>query len=217
MCLAAGSLLGALLVQVDQSRAGAPTAGRSSQAPVGRGVLAAAAMGVAVAGMYAVSAALYFKTGLGSPLRWALYPAVGVAVIAVVIAGIAFRRWRVPVQGWDAFLAFPAGAVVAGAAGMVLVQYAMTERRPSSPAVLVPEAGRVGGLLLGVAVAYAVAGVWLLRLLIAVPVAVFMAVIVSSRSTGILAVIVVVAVLWWWVRRLVDLVRSPIRGRDHAY
>jgi hypothetical protein len=68
--------------------------------------------------------------------------------------------------------------------------------------------GRVGGLLIGVAVATALVDTLVLRLVAAAPLGVFFAAITSWRATGIMAVMVAVAL--WWARRLWILARSPV-------
>jgi hypothetical protein len=213
-CIAAGSLLGATLTLVEETTpwGGPPSPGRQT----GTGILVAAVGGIALAGMYAVLAGLFFGVPMSSPLRWALYPVLPVAVIAAVVAVIAARHWRVPRQGWDGFLAFPPTAVACAAAGTVLVQFAMSTAVSAAQVLPLNLAGRFGGLLIGVGVAAAIARQWVLRLVIAVPMGLFCAAIVSWQATGILAVIFTVAVLLWWARSLWDLIRSPLQAVHNA-
>lgn len=204
--LAIGSVLGALTSGLQGPAGDAQLASPASQA--GTGILAAAALGVAVAGMYGVLSLAYLNIPASSPLRWALLPVVPTAVIAVAVALLAARWRRLPVQGWDGFLAFPMSSVLTASAGMLLVQQAM--KTPS-----VGLLGRFGGLLIGVGVATALVSPWILRLIVAVPVGVTMAAIVSWRATGILAAIYAIAVTLWWGKRLWALLRSPTTEPVH--
>lgn len=213
-CLSAGALFGAGLSRTRRADAASPNESPGDQ--VGNGVLAAAVAGLAISGLYAGFSALYFVVPMGSLLRWALVPVLPIAVIAVVVAFLAARRLRAPVHGWDAYLAFPMSAVVTAGAGMLLVQYSVSTGGSADTAVLLDLAGRVGGMLLGVGAACALVSNLVLRLVLGVPLGLFVAVIVSPRSTGAIAVIVAVAVMVWWARRLWDLVRSPVRMPVHA-
>jgi hypothetical protein len=84
-----------------------------------------------------------------------------------------------------------------------LVQQAMTNSQ-------VGVVGRFGGLLIGVGIATALVSRWILRAILAMPLGVVMAAIVSWPGTGILAVIYAAAVALWWAGRLWALLRSPV-------
>jgi hypothetical protein len=200
-CLAVGSVLGALVSGLDRSTAATRSVSPSAQ--VGTGILAATALGAGIAGLYGVFSLLYLDIPAGSPLRWALLPIVPVTVLAVLVAVIAGRWRRLPVGGWDAFLAFPMSSVLTASVGTLLVQQMM--KTPSIGLL-----GRFGGLLIGVGVATALVSPWVLRLIVALPLGVVLAAMVSWRATGILAVIYAVAVTVWWVGRLWALLRSPV-------
>ncbi|GAA2022654.1 hypothetical protein GCM10009779_03120 [Polymorphospora rubra] len=209
-CLSFGGVLASLL-------AVSGPAARSPGVRVGTGLVAAAVMGVSVAGLYGVGAALFFGMPLAPFLRWSLWPVVPVAVVAVVGSLVAARSGRAPTGGWHGWLAFPVSSVLAASVGMVLLQTSMTAARWPDLVLLLDAAGRVGGLLLGVGMALAVVSGWLPRLLVAAPLAVFCAAVISAPATGVLAVMYVVAVTVWWLRRLWHLVRSPIRVEHHAW
>lgn len=196
--LNAGTVLGALSAARTSSAGGS----RSQGGQVGTGILAAVSLGVAVAGMYAIVGSLYLGLEAGPFLRWTLLPVAPVLVCALVAAVAAARGWRTPTAGWAEFLAFPNGSVVTAAVGMGLIQYSLTADRWPNMVLLIDLAGRVGGALLGVAVVLAVVGPLVLRLVLAAPVAVISAAIVSWRATGILGVVYVTAVAVWWLRRL---------------
>ncbi|WP_416901344.1 Hsp70 family protein [Micromonospora echinospora] len=194
--LNAGTVLGAL------SAARNPPAGRSGGGQVGTGILAAVSLGVAVAGMYAIVGSLYLGLEVGPFLRWTLLPVAPVVVCALVAAVVAARGWRTPRGGWAEFLAFPNGSAVAAAVGMGLVQYSLTAERWPDMVLWIDLAGRVGGGLLGAATVMAVVGPLVLRLVLAAPVAVIAAAIVSWRASGILGAVYAIAVTLWWLRRL---------------
>lgn len=213
-CLAAGTMLGTLLSRLEQSRPGRVPQPVSVQGQVGNGVVAAAAIGLAVAGLYAVVTALYTGREIGAVLPWALYPAGGVAVLATAVTLLTLHRQHTR-SDWDGYLTFPPSAVVLVAVGMLLVQHTLTTFRWSDLAVYLDVGTRVGGLLIGVGTAFVLVKVWMLRLVVAVPLGLFMASIVNARSTGVLAVMFTVAVLWWWAYRLLAVLR-PQPVPDHA-
>ncbi|WP_246835415.1 Hsp70 family protein [Micromonospora sp. MH33] len=197
-CLAAGTVLGSLIA----ARSPAPDL-RTEGGRVSVGILAALCLGTAIAGLYAVVAAQYFGLPVGGGfLRWALWPIVPVAVIAVVMAVVAARQWRTPHGGWSALLAVPTGSVVAATLGMGLIQYSLTADRWPRLVLWIDLAGRVGGLLLGVAVVMALVRPLMFRLIVSAPVAVIGAAIVNRQATGILAVGYALAVAVWWAARV---------------
>ncbi|SCL20353.1 Hsp70 protein [Micromonospora pallida] len=196
--LNAGTVLGALSAARTPSAEGS----RSQGGQVGTGILAAVSLGVAVAGMYAIVGSLYLGLDVGPFLRWTLLPVAPMLVCALVAAVVAARGWRTPAGGWAEFLAFPNGSAVTAAAGMVLVQYSLTADRWPDMVLWIDLAGRVGGALLGVAVVMAVVGPLMLRLVLAAPVAVISAAIVSWRASGILGAVYAIAAAVWWLQRL---------------
>ncbi|PWR09722.1 Hsp70 family protein [Micromonospora sicca] len=183
---------------------------------VGTGILASASLGVAVAGMYAVVGSLYIGADVGPFLRWALLPVVPIVVVAAVMALVAARQWRTPRGGWSELLAFPTGSVVTAAVGMALIQYSLVADRWPDMVLWIDIAGRVGGLLLGVGVVMAVVSPLVLRVILAAPLAVITAAIVSRPASVILGVIYAIAVALWWIRqvwrRIVRPDRQPVRA-----
>jgi hypothetical protein len=216
-CLTAGSWFGAALTRAaaapgpGSARHGEPVAGQ-----VGTGILAATAAGVAVAGLYAVVASLVLGVPAGSPLRWSLLPVLPVAVAALTVAWLAVRSRRVPAGGWDAFLTFPVASVLSAAVGTALVAAAMGASRPAGLGVWIDAAGRVGGLLIGLGVACALLGSWLWRLVLAAPLGVLAAAVVSWPATGLLAAVYAAVVAGWWGRRLWDLLRAGAQTTPEA-
>jgi hypothetical protein len=105
-------------------------------------------------------------------------------------------------------LNFPTGSVLCAAAGMMLVQVSVTARAYPSQALLIGFVGWGGGLLLGVGAALAVVASPRYRIILAFPLAVFTAAIVSWPTTGMLGVGYVAAATVWWVQRVWHLVRG---------
>ncbi|MFC3504089.1 Hsp70 family protein [Micromonospora krabiensis] len=205
-CLAAGTVLGALIA------ARSPTPGtRTEGGRVSVGILAAVSLGAAIAGLYGVVASQYLGQPVGRFLSWALWPIAPIVVMAVAMAVVAARQWRAPHGGWSALLAAPTGSVVAAALGMGLIQYSLTADRWPDLVLWIDIAGRVGGLLLGVGVAMAVVGPLMFRIILAAPLAVIAAAIVSSRAAGVLAVIYAIAVAMWWAARLWTRILRPVQ------
>ncbi|MFG1842911.1 Hsp70 family protein [Micromonospora sp. NPDC049175] len=203
-CLAAGTVLGSLIA------ARSPTPGtRTEGGRVSVGILAAVSLGAAIAGLYAVVTSQYFGMPVGPYLKWALWPIAPVSVMAVAMAVVAARQWRSPHGGWSALLAAPTGSIVAATLGMGLIQYSLTADRWPDRILWIDIAGRVGGLLLGVAVVMAVVTPLMFRLILAAPLAVIFAAIVSRRAAGVLGVIYAIAVATWWATRLWSRVLRP--------
>ncbi|WP_431884126.1 Hsp70 family protein [Micromonospora gifhornensis] len=213
-CLGAGTVLGSSLAA--RTDMGVPL---SPRAQVATGIVTAAWLGVAVAGMYAVVGSQYIGTQLGPFLRWALLPTVPLLVVAAVLALIAARQWRSPRGGWSEFLAFPVSSVVAATAGMLVIQWSVTAPRMQDMIVWLDLAGRVGGLLMGVGVITALVSRLALRLVLGAPFAILLAALVSHRTTGILAVIYTIAVTMWWLRRLWSRIihPGPTAGQPAAF
>ncbi|NGM14228.1 Hsp70 family protein [Verrucosispora sp. CWR15] len=196
-CLAAGTVLGSLIA------ARSPTQDiRTEGGKVSIGILAAVSLGAAIAGLYAVVTSQYFNLAVGSFLRWALWPIVPIAVLATVMAVVAARQWRTPHGGWSALLAAPTGSIIAAALGMGLIQYSLTAPRWPHMVMWVDLAGRVGGLLLGAGIVMALVAPLIFRIILAAPVAVISAAIVSTQATGILSVCYAIAVALWWAARV---------------
>jgi hypothetical protein len=210
-CLGAGTMLTSLIAARHTTTHPGDASGQ-----MGTGILAAASLGVAIAGLYAVTSSLYFGLDTGPFLRWALAPVAPVAALAAVTALVAARQWRTPRTGWSDLLAFPTGSVVTAAAGMALVQHSLTADRWPHLVLWIDLAGRAGGLLLGIGVVMAVVPTLLLRLIVAAPVAVFTAAIVSWDAVGILGVIYAIAVALWWIRSLWPLIVRPVGQAAHA-
>ncbi|WP_433458446.1 Hsp70 family protein [Micromonospora sp. CA-248212] len=203
-CLAAGTVLGSLIA------ARSPTPGtRTEGGRVSVGILAAVSLGAAIAGLYAVMSSQYLGMPVGPHLRWALWPIAPVSVMAVAMAVIAARQWRAPHGGWSALLAAPTGSIVAATLGMGLIQYSLTADRWPQRILWIDLAGRVGGLLLGIAVVMAVVTPLVFRLILAAPLGVIAAAIVSERAAGMLGVIYAIAVAVWWATRLWSRILRP--------
>ncbi|WP_241825681.1 Hsp70 family protein [Micromonospora sp. CB01531] len=196
-CLAAGTVLGSLIA------VHSPTPDvRSEGGKVSVGILAAVSLGVAVAGLYAVVASQYFRLPMGGFLRWALWPITPIVLMAVAVAVVAARQWRAPHGGWPALLTVPTGSVITATAGMLLIQYSLTATRWPHLELWIDIAGRLGGLLLGVGVVMALVTPLAFRLILATPLALIAAAIVSWQASGVLAVFYAIAVAVWWAARL---------------
>jgi hypothetical protein len=212
-CLAAATVLASTLPSQDRTP---PPATSGDVGQIGSGLLAAVALGLTVGGLYAVGGSVYFDLPNGPFLRWALLPVLPIAAAVTITAVLATRWGRTPARGWHGWLNFPAGSVLCAAAGMLLVQVSMTAKAYPSHALLIGLAGRGGALLLGLGAALAALAVVAsprYRMILAAPLAVFCAAIVSWPATGMLGGMYVAAATLWWLQRVWDLVRQP--GRPH--
>jgi hypothetical protein len=205
-CLMAATLIASSLARHEPAPSRPAPSTDSDQ--VGTGLLAAVALGLSIAGLYAVGASAYFGAPTGPFLRWAVLPVLPIAVVAAVTAAAASRWGRTPAAGWHGWLNFPAGSVAFAAVGMLCIQMAMAARVPEWLPLGTGLVGRVGGMLLGIGVALAVVARPLYRIVLAAPLAVFAAAIVSWPATGMLGVMYIAAVTLWWLRRVWHLVRG---------
>ncbi|MFI7492939.1 Hsp70 family protein [Micromonospora echinaurantiaca] len=205
-CLGAGTILGSLIA------AHSPTPDtRTEGGKVSIGILAAVSLGAAIAGLYAVVASQYFGVPLSGFLRWALWPITPIVVMEVAMAVVAARQWRTPHGGWSALLAVPSGSVIIAAAGMLLIQYSLTAERWPERVLWIDTAGRIGGLLLGIGVVMALVTPLVFRLILAAPLAVITAALVSRQTAGILGAIYAIAIAIWWAARLWTRIVRPAK------
>jgi hypothetical protein len=111
--------------------------------------------GLATAAMYAITAGLYFNQPVARLLQAVLLSVLPIAVLAAVVAVLAWRRGVTPAGGWDSFLAFPASSMIIAVAGIVSVNLWYTVGWPWWFVGWADGIGLAGGLLIGVAVACA--------------------------------------------------------------
>jgi hypothetical protein len=197
----------ALLTSVLPTAAG-PRRPPNAGVQMAGGLLAAAAMGVAVAGAYAVSGATYMTAPVGPYLRWAVLPLLPLLAVVVLMALLVARWERVPAVGWHRWLRFPLASIVPATVGIVLIDLVEWHGGDS---LMVGGLHRVGGLLIGVGAACAVVRPWPYRLMVAAPLGVLTAAITDVSTTGTLGVIYAAAVTVWWLQRLWELVQQPTR------
>jgi hypothetical protein len=208
-CLQAAALIGAVLHgQSDRGRQ--PEQGRVGTISSGIGV--AAVGGMAIASLYAVTAAVYFAKPVGGLLRWATVPLLPIAACAAVLAVVAWRRMP-PAGGWDRFLAFPLSSSVAAAAGTFAVAAWGLGHLPAWFNGWTQALYYGGGLLVGAALACALAGHLVVRIILT-PFLGFFCIIISRSGLGILAVIYALTVAAWWGYRAWTLFRAGRTAPD---
>ncbi|MCW6004281.1 Hsp70 family protein [Micromonospora sp. CPCC 205371] len=202
-CLCAAALLASVLpLQPDSGR----QAG-SDGVQMGGGLLVAAGMGMAISALYAVAGSVYMTAPYNPYLRWALLPQLPLVAVVVVVALLAARWGRRPSAGWHGWLRFPIASIIPGATGMILVEYMHWNWYHES--LLTQGLYRFGGLLIGVGAACALVQPLLWRIIVAVPLAGFTALITDVTTTGVLAFIWIMAVTVWWAHRLWQLWHRP--------
>jgi Hsp70 protein len=200
-CLCAAALLASVLPTASGIRKPAGAGVRMAG-----GLLAAAVMGMAVAGAYAVGGATYMTAPVGQYLRWAVLPLLPLLAVVVLIAVVVARWGRGPAVGWHRWLRFPLASIIPAAVGMLLIDNVEWHWDDS---LTIGGLHRLGGLLIGVGAACAVVRPWPYRLMVAAPLGVVTAAITDASSTGTLGVIYAAAVTVWWLQRLWELVQQP--------
>jgi len=201
-CLCAATMIASVLPMA----AGPHDPAGSDAGQLGGGLLIAAGLGAAVAGVYAVAASLYFGAPIEAFLRWTLLPILPLLAAVVAVAALVARWGRRPAEGWHSWLGFPVISTIPAAVGMLMVDYRNAHYADLPWPELVE---RFGGLLIGVGVALAIVRPWLFRLVLAVPVGVATAALTDFRTTGVLAVVYILAVTLWWLQRVWQLWQRP--------
>jgi hypothetical protein len=183
----------------------------SAEQPMSRisgGITIALLGGLATAAMYAITAGLYFNQPVARLMQGIVLTVLPIAVLAAVVAVLAWRRGITPAGGWDGFLAFPASSMIIAVVGIVAVNLWWTVAWPLWLHGWKDIVGLAGGLLIGVAAAFALVRHPGARLVLIVPVG-FFTVIISRTGPAPLAVIWALAVACWWGVRAWALLRIP--------
>ncbi|MET8147891.1 Hsp70 family protein [Actinoplanes sp. NPDC049668] len=183
----------------------------SADQPTGRisgGITIALLGGLATATMYAITAGLYFNQPIPRLAQGILLTVLPIAVLAAVVAVLAWRRDVTPTGGWDGFLTFPASPMIIAVAGIVAVNLWYTVAWPWWFAGWANGIGLAGGLLIGVAAACTLVRHPGARLALIVPIG-FFTVIISRTGPAPLAVIWALAVACWWGVHAWTLLRIP--------
>ncbi|MFI5888512.1 hypothetical protein ACIA5D_00145 [Actinoplanes sp. NPDC051513] len=162
-----------------------------------RSYLAAAAAGLALAGLWGLGAGV----GVGwidrQYLRWAVTAAIPIAACAAVIAVVSPRIPAARLGSWLSRMRPPAWAIAAAAAGAYLVQSAYTLTFPTGLIGLPGLTAAIGAAMLGAATAATATrhlGIRIAICLILVP---GYALVVDVSTIGYLTATYVAALLWW--------------------
>ncbi|WP_250008770.1 Hsp70 family protein [Actinoplanes sp. M2I2] len=187
--LQAAGLLAALLAHR------APVLGRPGVPPsqIAGGLLAAAAISTAAAGLLAVTAAELFAQPMSTLMRWALLPILPLLATAITLAALSRRLPQPPAGGWDRVLTFPASSVITSAVGIAAVALWWQGPLPATLNGWGAALGTAGGLLTGIAIACALLRHPAGRIMLAVP-AGFFTLILSRSGPDTIAVLYALAV-----------------------
>ncbi|GLY96537.1 Hsp70 family protein [Actinoplanes sp. NBRC 103695] len=204
------SVFAALLDQNSQRSPGRQPASRIT---AGLGI--AAASGLVVGVLYAMTAGAYFNIPSYSwPIRYAVWYALPIAVSAALLALLSWRRNLTPAEGWDGFLAFPGSSLIAVTLGIVIVSLPMVEGMPVWLNGWGPGLSYAGGLLTAVGAAAAITRHLIVRavlgLILAIPLMVFARTYTGYKALG---VIYATAVAAWLITRMYALFtrhRQPV-------
>ncbi|MEV6494580.1 hypothetical protein AB0M20_39045, partial [Actinoplanes sp. NPDC051633] len=169
-------------------------------------VVLATLTGLAVCGLLGLlTTAIFNVRSPGQPLRWALLPAVPIAVTALVLALLAHRRSRPPEGGWDAFFAFPLSALILLAVGTPLVAHWYTRAVPSWFVPL----GQTGAAMIGAGLACVLFRRVVPRAATAVFLAAVAVVITNPNTLGVLVAVAVTARVAYQIRMLYAAPAAP--------
>jgi hypothetical protein len=149
-CLATAVLAAAHITRVLQKAD--PDTPPDTHRLLARFLPAAAATGVAIAGLYGVIGAVWHQVPEPPFLRATLWTAVPTAVLAVAIGLLAARRPNPPADNWLDWLTTPPLAIALAATGIYLIQYSYQGVSPGR-AALYATAPYFGAALYGVGAA----------------------------------------------------------------
>jgi hypothetical protein len=204
--LQAASLIAAVL----DHRTPGPPATSAGRVTAGLGLAIAA--GIAAAGLYAVTAAVFFNLPVTDLTRRTVLPILPLTGVAVVVAVLTWRRPTTPTGGWDGFLTFPASSITAAAGGILAVSLWWHGGLPWWLNGWTTSIGLAGGLLIGIAAACALTRHPAARLALTLLLGVFTT-IISRAGPDILAIIYAITVACWWAWRAWLLIRTPVPHR----
>jgi hypothetical protein len=173
-----------------------------------RSYLAAAAAGLALAGLWGLGTGV--GVGYTDPryLRWALTAATPIAACAVIIAAVSPRIPAARLGDWLPRTRPPIWPIAAAAAGVYLVQAAYTLTFPTDLTGFPSPTAAIGAGLLGAATAATAArhlGIRVATGLILVP---GYALVVTVTTIGYLTTAYIAALLWWHLTATAHTVRD---------
>jgi hypothetical protein len=182
------------------ARTGPPQAG-----PLMRRVYPAAALvGLAMAGVYAmiipVAIPSRYQDGwipVGPYLRWSLFGAAFAVTTAVIITIIGPRIPPPALPDWLRSGRPPLAAVLTGCLGVLLITAAGWGSFPASLIGHFNVVARVGAILIAIAVAALLTQRWLLRIAVAVILAVAGVIAYGLTTAEVLRYTLLVAIAWW--------------------
>jgi hypothetical protein len=199
---------GPVLALVQHQQQGRPARGGFAGGPITAGLAMAVTGGVAIAGLYAVVAAVYLGQPPTALLKWALAPALPTAAAGALLVVLAWRQGRAPEHGWDRFLTFPVSSVLAGAAGIAGLALSW-HGRLSALGGWSDLLAAAGATLVAVALACTATRHPGLRVGLAVLLSLLL-LIISRSGPSIPAVVYALAVAGWWVQRAWALLRLQV-------
>ncbi len=162
-----------------------------------RSYLAAAAAGLALAGLWGLGAGVGVQLTDPQYLRWAMTAAAPIAACSVIIAAVSPRIPANRLADWLPRMRPPIWAVAAATAGVCLVRSAYTLSFPTDLTGLPGLTAATGAALLGAATAATATrhlGIRVATGLILVP---GYALVVDVTTIGYLTAAYIVALLWW--------------------
>jgi len=183
---------------------------------LGRFLPAAAATGIALAGLYGVIGAVWHRVPNGPFLRWTIYPTLPATIAVAATALLALRRPRIPAGSWLDWLTFPATSTGLAAAGMYLVRLGRINTDPTTRSLTIP-AAYLGAALLGTGAALAIPARLPYQALATPPLVLLAVVLTVADATGTLAGVYALAVAAWWLTRAAQLAtafRTGPHGRS---
>lgn len=189
----------------------------AGRARITGGLVVAAGAGVAVASLYAVTAAVYMAYPIAELTRWAVLPVLPLAGCVLALAAVAGRYPAGPPGGWDTVVAFPAVSTVTVTVGTLAVAMWWHVGLPWWANGWTAAVGYAGALLMVTGIAVALAGHPAARVVLVVPLA-FLTLLVPRTGPNVLAIIYAFAVAAWCARQAWALSRAaPARAGAPAH
>jgi hypothetical protein len=179
-----------------------------------RSYLAAAAAGLALAGLWGLGTGV--GVGYTDPryLRWTLTAAVPITVCAVIIAAVSPRIPAARLADWLPLMRPPIWPVAAATAGLCLVRAGYTLTFPTDLTGFPGLTAAIGAGLLGAATAATATRHLGIRLAISLILVPGYALVVAVTTIGYLTAAYTAALLWWHLAATAQTVRDAIPD-DH--
>jgi hypothetical protein len=177
-----------------------------------RSYLAAAATGLALAGLWGLGVGVGVGYTSGSYLRWALITAAPIAACAALIALVSPRIPAAQLPTWLTQLRPPAAAIALATVGIYLIRSAFTLTIPTNLIGFPGAIAAAGGALLGLATAGTATRQPLIRAITGCVLALGYALVTTVTTAPYLTITYITALIWWTLSATIRTIQYATPG-----